>query len=368
MPSSLALLMTGTRADWSKMQPIARGIVKSGAFACLDILSTGMHEDGQHGNTGNDIEGSVQGVRQYHRRPNHLQGSDPVNAGIETMKIIADLTREHGYTDIFIHGDRIEANYSSLVALSLNMRIHHIEGGEITGSVDNALRYSVSAHAHFHYVCNEEAKNRLIRCGNNPATIFVIGSPEMDRHAQTGERSLEEIKRHHKISYDKYGIASLHPVTTVDPTVTLEEALYFFFALRASGKSWIVIKPNNDPNSEQILLALEKVLEEDQKSAQPQFFVTDNIPFDDFSTLQANAAFAAGNSSAMGRAQNMDAVINIKAFIPDLIVHTIKVKWDKKFERDTTFGTGKAEETFTQILAAPGYLDRDVQKRFFFSI
>jgi UDP-N-acetylglucosamine 2-epimerase (hydrolysing) len=64
---------------------------------------------------------------------------------------------------------------------SLNsILVAHIEGGEVTGTIDELIRHSVSKLAHLHFVANEQAKRRLIQLGERPETIYVIGSPDID--------------------------------------------------------------------------------------------------------------------------------------------------------------------------------------------
>ena len=61
-----------------------------------------------------------------------------------------------------------------------NVKIAHVEGGEVSGTVDEILRHAISKLSHIHFVSNKIAKNRLLQMGENKNNIFVVGSPDVD--------------------------------------------------------------------------------------------------------------------------------------------------------------------------------------------
>ena len=61
-----------------------------------------------------------------------------------------------------------------------NVKVAHLEGGEISGTVDEILRHSISKLSHLHFVTNKIAKKRLLQMGEDKNSIFVIGSPDVD--------------------------------------------------------------------------------------------------------------------------------------------------------------------------------------------
>ena len=81
---------------------------------------------------------------------------------------------------IIIHGDRIEALAGAIVGSLNNILVAHIEGGEISRTIDELIRHSVTKLAHIHLVSNYNAKKNLLRMGENPKNVFIVGSPEVD--------------------------------------------------------------------------------------------------------------------------------------------------------------------------------------------
>ena len=81
---------------------------------------------------------------------------------------------------IVIHGDRVEALAASIVGALSNILVAHVEGGELSGTIDDSIRHSVSKMSHIHFVCNQYAQERLINMGDPKGNIFEIGSPDLD--------------------------------------------------------------------------------------------------------------------------------------------------------------------------------------------
>ena len=81
---------------------------------------------------------------------------------------------------IVVHGDRVESLAGAISGCLNNVKVAHLEGGEISGTVDEILRHSISKLSHLHFVTNKIAKKRLLQMGEDKNSIFVIGSPDVD--------------------------------------------------------------------------------------------------------------------------------------------------------------------------------------------
>ena len=108
----------------------------------------------------------------------------------------------------------MEALAGAIVGSFNNIHVGHIEGGEVTGTIDESIRHSVSKLSHYHFVSNEESKNRLVQMGENKDTIFIIGSPDLDIMKKKNLPSIDKTKKLYDIRFDKYSIMIFHPVTT----------------------------------------------------------------------------------------------------------------------------------------------------------
>ncbi|MDP9429052.1 MAG: UDP-N-acetylglucosamine 2-epimerase, partial [Actinomycetota bacterium] len=112
------------------------------------------------------------------------------------------------------HGDRVEALAGALAGSLTNTRVAHVEGGEVSGTIDDAIRHSLSKHAHVHFVANEQARARLLQLGEEADRVLVVGSPEADALAVAAGSDLTPVREHYGTPAPPYGVLVLHPVTT----------------------------------------------------------------------------------------------------------------------------------------------------------
>jgi UDP-N-acetylglucosamine 2-epimerase (hydrolysing) len=159
---------------------------------------------------------------------------------------------------VIIHGDRIEPLACEIVCCLNNIRIAHFEGGELTGTVDEIFRHSISKLCNIHFVTNKVAKKRLIQLGELKKNIFVTGSPDVDLLLSKNLPSLKYVNKKYDIKFEEFSIAIFHPVTTDIPRLKLN-ITSFIEALKNSGEKYILIYPNNDLGSEIILKEYKKI-------------------------------------------------------------------------------------------------------------
>ena len=145
---------------------------------------------------------------------------------------------------IIIHGDRVETLAGAIVGALNNIYVGHIEGGELSGTVDESIRHSVSKLSNFHFVGNADAKRRLIQLGEDKKNIFVIGSPDIDL-IKSKLPSLKNVLEYYEINFSHYAIAIFHPVTTEVDKLEMQ-ANAFVDSLVKSQMNYILIYPNND--------------------------------------------------------------------------------------------------------------------------
>jgi UDP-N-acetylglucosamine 2-epimerase (hydrolysing) len=115
---------------------------------------------------------------------------------------------------IVIHGDRVETLAGAIVGSLNNILVAHIEGGELSGTVDELIRHSVTKLSHIHFVSNDEAAKRLLQMGEIKSSIFTIGSPDIDIMFSNDLPTLEEAKAYYEIPFKQFGVVMFHPVTT----------------------------------------------------------------------------------------------------------------------------------------------------------
>ena len=282
------VFITGTRADFGKLKSLIKITQESSIFE-VHIFATGMHLNSKYGKTVNEIYKS--GFKNIHQYINHNNTNTMDKTLSKTINGLSDYILDLKPDLIVVHGDRVEALAGAIVGSLNNILVAHIEGGEISGTVDELIRHAVSKMAHIHFVGNDTAKNRLIQMGEINDSIFVIGSPDLDILLSDELSPIDEIKAYYDIPFNDYAVLLFHPVTTEidnwqEYTSTVIDATI------ESKKNYIVIYPNNDIGSNIILKEFERL------SQNSRFKLYQSLRFEYFVVLLKNAEFILGNSSS----------------------------------------------------------------------
>lgn len=282
------IFITGTRADFGKLKSLIE-ISRSESQFVVYIFVTGMHLLPQYGFTLKEIEKC--GYDNIFTFINHTHETTMDLTLAKTVEGLSAFVKSIKPDLIVVHGDRVEALAGAIVGSLNNILVAHIEGGEVSGTVDELIRHAVSKLSHIHYVSNEKAKQRLIQMGELESFIYIIGSPDVDVMLSNKLPDIETVKKYYNINFEEYAIAMFHPVTTEFDKMH-EYAQNFVNALLHDNRNYVVIYPNNDKGSSLILKAY-KILENN-----PRFKIFPSIRFEYFLTLLKNSLFIIGNSSA----------------------------------------------------------------------
>lgn len=367
------LFITGTRADYGKIKSLMKTMDNSERYEVF-IYVSGMHLLSQYGSTYREV--LKDGYQNVHVAFGQQQTDDmSYNLGVVLTNLAVYVSQVQPDM-ILVHGDRIDALAGAITGALNNILVAHIEGGEISGTIDDSIRHAISKFAHLHFVCNEEAKKRIIQLGESDKHIFVIGSPDIDIMLSDKLPSLAETKKYYDISFEEYAIFMYHPVTTEVADLG-EHITKVIQALRDSGKNYVVIYPNNDLGTEIILEKIQKL------DAEENFAVYPSIRFEYFLTLLKHALFIIGNSSAGIRESGIYGVPAIdigtrqngrydKKTLKNVQHVEEKVEDILEAIRDAetyaipchNFGMGNSTERFLKILEREETWECEVQKRF----
>jgi UDP-N-acetylglucosamine 2-epimerase (hydrolysing) len=272
------LFLTGTRADFGKLKSLISATQEEHD---VSIFATGMHMLARYGMTCYEISRS--GFEYY---PFINQDEDTPQDRIlsNTVHGLSLYVKENRPDLIVVHGDRVEALAGAIVGNFNGILTAHIEGGELSGTVDGMIRHSITKLAHCHFCANEDAKRRLEQMGEE--NIYIIGSPDIDIMLSPNLPELSEVKKHYGIDADEYGILIYHPVVGEDPGNFFEVLL----SVERCDYPFIAIYPNNDPGSQTIIHALDE--------SPRKMYVLPSMRFEHFLTLLKHARVIVGNSSA----------------------------------------------------------------------
>ncbi len=369
MPKSL-LFITGTRADFGKLEPLAIAARDSGHSVAFFV--TGMHMLERYGLTKLEVR-RMEGVMVHEFLNQHPRDPQEIIFA-KTVMGFSDFTMEHRPDLVVIHGDRIEALACALVCATNYIRSAHIEGGEVSGTIDEIFRHCNTKLAAHHFVSSQEAKRRVMAMGEPEDRICVIGSPEIDFHAAASGVAIEEVISHYGIPFPDFGIAVFHPVTSEADSMG-RQASELFGVLEESGRNFVVIAPNNDPGSEAIFEVLGQL-------PRTRFHLLPSMRFAHFSEMMKNAACMLGNSSAgvreapflgtpsldIGTRQTNRArapsLFGAEAVEREAILRFLKDEWGKRYPPHNAFGVGHAAECFVEKINDANFWSTGLQKTF----
>tara|TARA_B100001146_G_scaffold224965_1_gene245355 strand:- start:93369 stop:94493 length:1125 start_codon:yes stop_codon:yes gene_type:complete len=280
--------LSGTRADFGKLKSLIQAVNDASDFE-YGIFATGMHLLEQYGLTVIEIEKA--GFQNIYRFPNHTSEATMDLTLAKTIEGFSTYLKTFQPDLIIVHGDRVEALAGAIVGSLNNILVGHIEGGELSGTVDELIRHSVSKLSHIHFVSHETAAKRLVQMGELESSIFNIGSADLDVLFSDSLPPLKTAKAYYDIPFKNYAVVLFHSVTTAHQE-TAAHAADFVEALLEDDQDYIVIYPNNDLGSSAILEGYQ------QFEGHSRFRLFPSLRFEYFITLLKNAAFLIGNSSA----------------------------------------------------------------------
>ncbi len=369
------VFLTGTRADYGKLKSLLSISQKNKSFE-VHIFITGMHMNPLYGYTADEIVKS--GFKNLFMFSNH-QSIDYMDRTLsKTIDGFSDYVSKINPDLIVIHGDRVEALAGAIVGSLNNILVAHIEGGELSGTIDELIRHSVSKMSHIHLVANERAKKRLIQLGEYDKSIFILGSPDLDLMDEKSLPSLKAVKKYYDITFQKFSIAMFHPITTEYHNIK-EYASNFIEALEKSKNDYILIYPNNDLGSQEILEEINKI------GSNKHIKVFPSLRFEYFLRLLKESEFIIGNSSAgireapyyniptidIGTRQNkrakLDSIFHCD-YKYESILDTIKkvqsIKKSSNKEDKFYFGKGRSDQLFIELLNSKKFWEIQHQKQF----
>lgn len=295
-------VVVGSRANYSSIKSAMRAIashpdlelqVVAGASALLD----------RYGEVVKLIE--KDGITPAARVFMLVEGETPATMAKSTGLGLIELPTvfEQLRPDIVLTvGDRFETMATALAAAYMNIPLAHTMGGEVSGTIDESIRHAITKFAHIHFPACADARDRIIRLGERPEDVYLVGCPRMDLVAEVLERDGDGLGE--DLFADGVGarfdlaepfvLLSQHPVTTEygEGERQISETLA---AIQELGVACIGLWPNADAGSEDIARGMRK-FREHHRDSRIRFFK--NLPTDTYIRLMRRTACLVGNSSS----------------------------------------------------------------------
>jgi UDP-hydrolysing UDP-N-acetyl-D-glucosamine 2-epimerase len=269
-------------------------------------------------------------------------------------------------------GDRFETIATALAAAYMNIPLAHTMGGEVSGNIDESIRHAVTKFAHIHFPAGADAGDRIVRMGEDPARVHVVGCPRIDLVDEVLSRPTNGLSDLFRVGVggafdldEPFLIVSQHPVTTEygDGERQITETLQ---AVQRVGLPAIVLWPNADAGSEHVARGIRKFREHEDDS-QLHFFK--NLSTTDYVQLMRRSACIVGNSSSAiregsfigtpavnvgGRQAGRQRGSNIvdTGYDGGAIAEAVRAQVAHgPYEREAIYGDGRAGERIADVLA-----------------
>jgi UDP-hydrolysing UDP-N-acetyl-D-glucosamine 2-epimerase len=234
-----------------------------------------------------------------------VEGSVPItmtkSSGLAVIEFASEFQRlEPDF--VLMVGDRYEAMAAAIAATFQNICLIHVQGGEVSGSIDESIRHAITKLAHYHFPATKRAAEYVERMGENPDTIFPLGCPSCDVVAAARDSIPEEMLRQLGVGpsinfREPYLQVLFHPVTT-DIGTQEQQIEAVLRTLLGIGMQSVLLWPNIDAGSDRVTMAIRRFREHHHGFPLHAY---KNLPPGVYIPLLHHASCCVGNSSSFVR-------------------------------------------------------------------
>jgi len=373
------LYITGSRSDYGLMQSVLKKINASPKLE-LTIIVTGMHIMKEFGMTINEIKKdnfNIHVIESTYEKDN--KESMALFIGDLIKKLIVTINKIKPDIMLLL-GDRGEMLAGAIVGAYLSIPVAHIHGGEITGNIDESARHAITKLCNISLAATEKSAERIIKMGEDPKYVFVVGAPGLDQILNNQIVDSELISIKYDLDSSKPIILVIQHSVTSEINEAPKQIRETLDAISELNYQSIVIYPNSDAGGRKII----DVIKEYKNNKKIKIY--ENITRDDYLGLLKISSAIVGNSSS--------AIIEAPSFkIPAINIGTrqdgreraenvIDVDYNKKeimsaiekalFDKDfkdklrnikSPYGDGKAGDRIIQILSEIKIDNKLLQKK-----
>jgi GDP/UDP-N,N'-diacetylbacillosamine 2-epimerase (hydrolysing) len=293
MTKRCVLGITAIRSEYFLQRAILRAIVDHPELE-LQLVVTGAHLSPLHGHTVKDIE--ADGFPIVARIENLIysdRDSARLKGAASQLQVLAHVVDELRPDWLLVPADREESMTLALCGTYMNVSTAHYGAGDrVVGNADDMIRHAVSRLSHLLLTTHEQARERLIKAGEEEWRVHNVGHAGIDRLRSTEELTSSELAAALGVESidDQFAVIIQHPLTSEIDNAGPQMRETLSAALEL-GLQTFVSYPNSDPGSNQII----DVIEEYRQN--PRVSVFKNIPDVEFVNLLRRATVLIGNSS-----------------------------------------------------------------------
>jgi UDP-hydrolysing UDP-N-acetyl-D-glucosamine 2-epimerase len=371
MKRKICIVLT-VRGNYAKMKSIMKEI-KNRSNCELQLVVGGAVILHKFGNPINIIE--ADGFEISEMVHFLVEGGKPITMAKSTGLAVVELSTvfENLRPDIVMAiADRFEALAVAVAASYMNIPVAHLEGGELSGSIDESIRHAITKLSHIHFVATQKSAERVIKMGEDPENVYVVGSPTIDLIRDINlDLDFDVFEKYAgvgalvPVTKNNYIVVSQHPVTTEyeSASTQVQETLH---AINDINMPTLWLWPNMDAGTDEISKGI-RMFREKYQPKHIHFFK--NFAFEDYAKLINNSAVLVGNTSSgiresaylgvpvvnIGTRQNHrergENVIDVN-YSRDEIRNAIKKQIAHgKYPSNHLYGNGHAGEKIAEILS-----------------
>jgi UDP-hydrolysing UDP-N-acetyl-D-glucosamine 2-epimerase len=372
--------LTGARSEYDILYPVIKAASERPGLE-VGVIATAAHLSPKHGMTvelirrdGFPIVGEIASLQPEETWEGRSRSFAALVDGLTRLLAASppDL--------LFIAGDREEPLAGAVVANFLRIPVAHLHGGDrcIASDVDEVLRPAISRLGHLHFTATEGHRQRLIRMGERPETVWTSGAPGLDRLRAEPDVPDEQLSAVYGVDVRQpFFILIQHPASTLNPEDGGREMTATLDGILSLGHAVFCSYPNTDPGNELIRQAIDAV-----RLQNPRLVAYDTLPREHFVSLYRRCSAIVGNSSSIviesgflkvpgilvGPRQNLREtgpnVLRVEATAQALRDACLRALNDEAFlqavrDAPSLYGDGHAAGRIADVLATVG-LSRDL--------
>ncbi len=295
-------VVVGSRANYSSIKSAMQAVRQHPDLELQTVVAASALLD-RYGHVGRLVE--EDGFKAAAKVYMLIEGETPATMAKSTGLGLVELPTvfEQLQPDIVLTvGDRFETMATTLAAAYMNIPLAHTMGGEVSGTIDESIRHAVTKFAHIHFPACTEARDRIIKLGEWPEDVHLVGCPRIDLVAEVVQQDKNGLGPDlfaqgvgGVFALDRpFVLLSQHPVTTEygDGERQITETLQAIHRLRLPT---IALWPNADAGSDDVARGLRK-FRENCDDSRIHFFK--NLPADVYIALMRRCRCIVGNSSS----------------------------------------------------------------------
>lgn len=365
------LVLLVDRANYGRLKPVMRAIQRHPALI-LQVLAAGTMV----------LERFAQPIQEVRKDGFPVDGEVFIevegstlltmakSVGFATIEFAGEFHRLKPDVVVVI-GDRYEALAATVAAAYMNLCVLHIQGGEVSGSIDESTRHAISKFAQYHFPATRRSAEYLIRMGERPESILGIGCPSSDLALGLDRTIMVDILNSnrgggaHIDTSEPFLLTVFHPTTTQFGSER-EEMHQLLESLNELRMPTVLLWPNIDAGADHISKAIRLFRD---RCAPGWLRTLTNLTPEDYLKVLANTACAIGNSSSFVRdagflgtpvvlvgnrqdGREMDVhVMRVPAVAADIVEAAIAQLRHGRYAPSTLYGDGQVSERIAEVIA-----------------